>query len=126
MARPPTHAPKALPMLKAAMLAPEARVGACAAWFMMRICIPGTVANPTPPMSTRAMTVATWFSAVSAKPARTTVRTTSRVMRVFGRFLSAARPPRMLPTNSPTPKRISSHGTAPGANPPTPVSVKAM
>ena len=35
-------------------------------------------------------------------------------MSVWPRFLSAALPPRMLPTNSPTPKRISSHGTVRG------------
>ncbi len=57
MVSPPIQAPSALPTLKAAMLAPEASVGAVLGVPMIRICRPGTVANPKPPMSTRATTV---------------------------------------------------------------------
>src|SRR6476646_4239413 len=59
MVRPPSQAPAAFPTLKAAMLAPLARVGAEPAYVMIRICTPGTVANPNVPMSTRLTTAMT-------------------------------------------------------------------
>ena len=57
MVRPPSQAPRALPTLNAAMLAPLASVGAAPAYVMIRICSPGTVANPNAPISTSATTV---------------------------------------------------------------------
>ena len=58
---PPIHAPSALPTLNAPMLAPEARVGAVSAYFMTRICSPGTVAKPKPPSSTMEAMVIGWL-----------------------------------------------------------------
>ena len=126
MVTPPIQAPRALPTLKAAMLAPEARVGALLAYFMTRICSPGTVAKPKPPSSTMEAMVIGWLPAVRAKTTSTTTRTASTTSRVRSTFLSAALPPTVLPMNSPTPKRISSHGTVVAEKPVTSVRVKAM
>ncbi|OCI29324.1 hypothetical protein OERS_39830 [Oerskovia enterophila] len=94
MVRPPIHAPSALPTLNAAMLAPEAMVGAACAWPMMRIWRPGTVANPNAPMRTSETTVMTWLVAVSAKTARITVSAPRIASRLVVRKRSAALPPR--------------------------------
>ena len=83
-----------MPTLKAAMLAPDARVGACSAYAMIRICSPGTVAKPKRPMSTSDTTVSGLRGGGqreerehhgSAPPSTTA--------RVVGTERSAARPP---------------------------------
>src|SRR6478672_9041207 len=85
MVRPPSHAPAALPTLKAAMLAPLARVGAEPAYVMIRICRPGTVANPKAPISTRLTTEATGEEAVRANMPMTTASAASTTVSVTGR-----------------------------------------
>lgn len=93
---------------------------------MMRICIAGTVAKPNAPMNTSAMIVAIWLPATWENTARMMTSPMSRVISVAPRLLSAARPPRKLPMNSPTPKRTRSQGTDELANPETPVNVNAI
>lgn len=70
IASPLSSGPIVLPRLKAAMLLPEAIVGASWAYLMIRSCSAGTDANPVTPMSTSMMIVRTdrVIAAVSATP----------------------------------------------------------
>ncbi|MNC62923.1 hypothetical protein D3C75_1130030 [compost metagenome] len=75
------------------MLVPEATVGASLAYFIMRSCSPGAVANPTVPIINNRMTVIIWLWANRANAAITSVRSSRMVPSDLFSDLSAALPP---------------------------------
>ena len=122
MVTPPIQAPSALPRLNAAMLAPEARVGACAAYRITRLCSPGTVPKPKPPISDQQTMVDRARGEPGEEREHDDERGDEAEQGAVDRAVGERRPTQ-LPTKSPAPNSTSSHGTAPESKPLTSVSV---
>lgn len=126
MTMPPSQAARALPRLKAPMLAAEAKVGAAEAWSSTHFCSGGTVAKPSAPIRERVIAASTLLWAVAVNSSRAAVRA-ARVVKSIGiRARSANLPPSRLPRNIPMPNRTSSQVTAPSVYPATSVIIGVM
>lgn len=89
----------------------------------MRLCRPGTVPKPKPPMRNSAIAAAIPDAARVANATSTTSSAVTKNSRVRSIERSARRPPTTLPMTRPTPNRTSSQGTDSAAKPLTSVRV---